>query len=403
MSDPQLSNPPSSSIELEASNPTSPDTNNTSNTTTNTPNTENVASIPAQPPSSAINQNSIVTVGLDLGTNSSCASTSLENGSHLVIPSIVGYAEEGILSGILPDEASKLYGEDALRNELHLRMERPIQDGVVHDLDAATEFAQYIRKKVDPRGDKEVRAVIGIPAKASESARLNLEKVAGTAFDKFILIPEPFLAALGYRDETRLSDPDYMDPVKNSLFIDIGAGTTDFCIIQGYFPTAEDQLSISFAGDKVDQILADEMKQAYSDVKISIGMIRKFKEQYSYIGETEYGKRVQVPIGGKPKKFEIGKQISIACNRLLEEIFNATQEAISMASAESVFEMLQNIIITGGGSRIKNIAPELQRLLLEDGYASPKVSTAGDNYKEFVAIGAYKAAKGAKDNQWLSR
>jgi rod shape-determining protein MreB len=132
-------------------------------------------------------------------------------------------------------------------------------------------------------------------------------------------------------------------------------------------------------------------------------MIRKFKEQYSYIGETEYGKRVQVPIGGKPKKFEIGKQISIACNRLLEEIFNATQEAISMASAESVFEMLQNIIITGGGSRIKNIAPELQRLLLEDGYASPKVSTAGDNYKEFVAIGAYKAAKGAKDNQWLSR
>lgn len=343
-----------------------------------------------------------VIVGLDLGTNTSCASTSLEAGSNMVIPTIVGYAEEGILSGILPDDAATLYGDDALRNELHLRMERPIQDGVVHDLEAATEFAKYIRKKLDPRGDKEIRAVVGIPANAEDTARQNLEKVAGTAFDKFILIPEPFLAALGYRDESRLSDPDYIDPVKNSLFIDIGAGTTDFCIIQGYFPTAEDQLSIPFAGDKVDQILSEEVKKAYPDVKISLGMIRKFKEQYSYIGETEYGKRVQVPVGGKPKKFEIGKQIGIACNQLLHEIFDATQEVIAMASAESVFDMLQNIIITGGGSRIKNIAPELQRLLLEDGYANPKVSIAGDTYKEFVAMGALKAAKGAKENQWLT-
>ena len=46
-----------------------------------------------------------------------------------------------------------------------------------------------------------------------------------------------------------------MDPVKNSLFIDIGAGTTDYCIIQGYFPTPEDQLSMPVAGDDVDDHL----------------------------------------------------------------------------------------------------------------------------------------------------
>ena len=45
-----------------------------------------------------------------------------------------------------------------------------------------------------------------------------------------------FLAALGMRDESRLGDPDYCDPVSNSLFVDIGAGTTDFCIVQGYLP-----------------------------------------------------------------------------------------------------------------------------------------------------------------------
>ena len=46
------------------------------------------------------------------------------------------------------------------------------------------------------------------------------------------------------RNEEKLNDPDYKDPVSNSLFVDIGAGTTDFCIVQGYFPKQEDLLSI---------------------------------------------------------------------------------------------------------------------------------------------------------------
>ena len=34
--------------------------------------------------------------------------------------------------------------------------------------------------------------------------------------------------------------------------IDIGAGSTDVCLIQGYYPSAEDQISFPFAGDAVD-------------------------------------------------------------------------------------------------------------------------------------------------------
>ena len=52
------------------------------------------------------------------------------------------------------------------------------------------------------------------------------------------------------RDEERLQQSDYKDPVSNSLFVDIGAGTTDFCIIQGYFPKPQDLLSILLVGMK---------------------------------------------------------------------------------------------------------------------------------------------------------
>ena len=91
-----------------------------------------------------------------------------------------------------------------------------------------------------PNAAKKGSGIRRIPSKArsaasfkSALAKADLKEAALLAFDGILLIPEPFLAALGMRDEGKLNDPDYKDPVSNSLFIDIGAGTTDFCIVQG--------------------------------------------------------------------------------------------------------------------------------------------------------------------------
>jgi rod shape-determining protein MreB and related proteins len=42
----------------------------------------------------------------------------------------------------------------------------------------------------------------------------------------------------------------------------------------------------------------------------------------------------------------------------------------------------------------------LQRRLTEEGYENPRVHVVGENYKEFVAKGALKAARQAKESQW---
>ena len=42
----------------------------------------------------------------------------------------------------------------------------------------------------------------------------------------------------------------------------------------------------------------------------------------------------------------------------------------------------------------------LQKKLTDDGYEAPKVKLAGQDYKRYVAIGALKAARAARDNQW---
>lgn len=345
-------------------------------------------------------------VGLDLGTLESCVITKLSkpgSGEHqgTWIPTIVGYPEDGILAGILPGNSRMLHGEEAIANSLHLRLVNPLSDGVVSDGDAAKSFLAYIREKIDPERKREVYCVIGIPAVADSEAKSRLQEAAKGAFEGILFIPEPFLAALGMRDENRLQDPEYTDPVSNSLFVDIGAGTTDFCIVQGYFPKQEDLLSIPFAGNEVDVLLDKGIREAYPEVDIPLSMSRSFKESYSYVGESESGVRVKVPIDGKPRKIEIGKQIGEACNSLLSEIFESLKVVIGKASPQSVFELLQNIILTGGGSRIRNIDQELQRLLVDDGYEEPDVTIASRENMPFVAIGALKVAKAAREDQWI--
>ena len=345
-------------------------------------------------------------VGLDLGTLQSCFITKLSKPSSdentgTLIPTVVGYPEDGILSGILPGNSKMLHGDDAIANELHLRLVNPLSDGVVSDLEATQSFLKYLRSKVDPEYKREVLCVIGIPAVADADAKENLKKAAKGAFDGILFIPEPFLAALGMRDEDKLQDPEYRDPVSNSLFVDIGAGTTDFCIVQGYFPKPEDLLSIPFAGNEVDVLLDQAIREEYPEVEVPLSMIRKFKESYSYAGESESGARVKIPVGGKPRKSEIGKQVGESCNQLLQEVFESIKKVIAMASPQSVFSLLQNIILTGGGSRIRNIDQELQRLLADDGYEDPEVMISSREVKPFVAIGALKVAKAARDDQWV--
>ncbi len=348
-----------------------------------------------------------IIVGLDLGTNTSCIqavdAASGEEICNTVVPTIVGYTDRGgILAGILPGDATELYGTEALQNELHLRIVHPLKDGVIEDLDAASKFIQYVRSLIDPSGQATIHAVVGVPSNTGDAAKENLQKAVSGVFDAAILLPEPFLAANGFRDEARLGDPGYIDPVKNSLFIDIGAGTTDYCIIQGYFPSAEDQLSMPTAGDDVDEHLENGLAEAYPDTRISANKIRGYKEKYSYVGEPQYGMKVRVPVAGKPRTIDVGKQVGEACNMLLDNVFESLEKVIPMARPDSVFEMLQNIILTGGGSMIQNMPEELQRLLLESGYESPRVHVAGEDFKVFVASGALKVAQAVKPEQWAN-
>ncbi len=343
-------------------------------------------------------------VGFDLGTNSSCVLSGPKDSTDYdvskVVPTVVGYVKEGIVSGILPSGSDVLFGDDALKNKLHLRLVWPVHDGLVAETQAMRDFITHIRNLVVQDDQVEIRAVIGVPANADEGARENVRKAVTGIFDRVLLIPEPFLAALGFREDGRLGQKNYVDPVMNSLFVDIGAGTTDLCLVQGYFPGPEDQISFSFAGDSIDARIAAGLAKVYPDLKLSDIQIREMKEEHAYCGPSRRPIDVRVIIGGKGRTIEVADILGDACNELVDRIYEALIVLIERASSDSVRELLQNILVTGGGSQIRGIDTVLQQRLEADGYENPRVRTVGREFKRFVGIGALKAARAARDNQW---
>ena len=343
-------------------------------------------------------------IGLDLGTNKSCVLAGPPGSTDItvskVVPSVVGYVKDGIVDGIIAGNVRILYGEDALRQRLHVELVAPLAEGVIARPEAARDFMQHIRLLADPTGRAEIRAVVGVPANAGEQAREGIRRSAQGIFSRILLIPEPFLAALGFRDDSRVKQSGYVDPVVNSLFIDIGAGTSDLCLVQGYFPTREDQISIPFAGDAIDETIFGELNRTYPNNGLSRISVREIKEAHAYVGPSRKPLDVNVVIGGKGRTLELGDAVGNACNALIEKIYPALTAMIACASSDSVVTLLQNIIVTGGGSQIRGIDTVLQKRLADDGYESPKVRLAGQDFQRYVALGALKAARAARENQW---
>ena len=362
------------------------------------------ASIPAPQNRTSPPRPACLLIGLDLGTNKSCVLAGPLGSGDItvskVVPSVVGYVKDGIVDGIITGNAKVLFGEEALRQMLHVEMATPLAEGVIARPDAARDFMLHIRHLADPTGRAEIRAVVGVPANAGEQARESIRRAAVGIFSHILLVPEPFLAALGYRDDSRVKQPGYVDPVVNSLFIDIGGGTSDLCLVQGYFPTRDDQISIPFAGDAIDALIYDGLDRTYPNNGLSLTTVREIKEAHAYVGPSRKPLEVKVVIGGKSRTLELGDAIGNACNALIDRIYPALTALIESASSDSVVTLLQNIIVTGGGSQIRGIDAVLQKRLSDDGYESPKVRLAGQDFQRYVAIGALKAARAARENQW---
>jgi len=304
--------------------------------------------------------NETLCVGIDLGTSRSSISAS--SGERHVIDSYVGWPMDMVARKLV--KKSVLVGRDALDNRPMLDLRRPLERGIMKegsekDQEAVQEILRHLIGlagiKQKSKNKVKVRAVVGVPAEAFRVNRQNLRSTMEGIADSVMLVSEPFAVAYG------------LEALLHALVIDIGAGTADFCVMQGRYPTEEDQKTLPNAGDAIDEQLMKLIRERHPDAQFSIHMLRDWKEKWSFVGESKQRIIVSAPIKGKATDIDITQEMRTACESILPPICETMITLLAKVEPEFQAKVRNNVILAGGTSLIAGLADAITHALSDLG------------------------------------
>jgi rod shape-determining protein MreB len=296
-------------------------------------------------------------IGIDLGTANTLVYL---RGRGIVInePSVVALNTKTNRVVAVGLEAKNMMG----RTPHHIRIVRPLVDGVISDYEVTEEMLSYLINKANDSVKKffRPRVVIGIPVGITNvemRAVYDAAKSAG-ARDVYI-VEEPMAAAIGVHMPIH-------DPV-GSMMVDIGGGTTDIAVIA--LSGVVRAKSLKIAGDKLtEDIIAymrDEFKMLIGEktgetIKITIGSALP----------DENGEEMSVKgrdlVTGLPREAIITDvDIREAMYGSISQLVDAVREVLETTPPEVLSDIMQKgMTLSGGGALIRNL-PQLLEMQLK--------------------------------------
>jgi len=288
-------------------------------------------------------------IGIDLGTTNTLVYI---KGVGIVVneSTVVALNTKTNRVVAMGNEAKNMMG----RTPGHIKIVRPIVDGVISDFEVTEEFLAYLINRASNSNKKvfRPRVVIGAPIGITNVEIRAVHDVAISAGAKEVYIIEtPIAAAIGVGLPIHES--------VGSMVIDIGGGTTDIAIISLSGIVCSKSLKI--AGDKMNQDIISYIRSWF---KILIG--EKTAEQIKIeLGSAVLGEEVEKEIvvkgrdlaSGLPREIILTEgDINEAIHSSLLQIIDATKGVLEMTPPEILSDIMKNgIILTGGGAFIRNI------------------------------------------------
>jgi rod shape-determining protein MreB len=297
----------------------------------------------------------VLNVGIDLGTSRSAISAS--NGERFVVDSFVGWPVDMVARKVLKREV--LIGHEAVANRTMLDLHRPLERGLLKegsekDVEAVRELLKHLLRLVGVNGKTEgasVRAVVGVPAASLRTNKQYLRNAMKGIVDSLLIVTEPFAVAYG------------LDALLHTMIVDIGAGTTDFCVMKGRYPTDEDQRTLTVAGDSIDTQLLKLIEERYPQANVTVYMVREWKEKHSFVGEITDRVIVSAPVKGVPTDLDITNEMKTACETILPPVIETMLDLLARVEPEFQERVRNNIILSGGGGLIRGLAEALENAL----------------------------------------
>jgi rod shape-determining protein MreB and related proteins len=238
------------------------------------------------------------------------------------------------------------------RGPEHVRVERPLKDGVIANFDAAMAMIEgFLAKVFKPRIWLNPRLVIGVPSGITQVEKRAVREAGYQAGGRRILLmDEPMAAAMG-------AGLDVEQP-KGSMVVDIGGGTTEVAVIS-LCATAYSE-SVRVAGDEMDEaiiryvrrVMHVEIAQPLAEqIKIRIGAARTL-----YDDPTMNVTGKQVGRGG-PQTLELkASQIAEALEEPVDAILDTITRALEQVPPALVADVKERgVVLTGGGALLHGL------------------------------------------------
>lgn len=296
-------------------------------------------------------------IGIDLGTANTLVYL---RGRGIVInePSVVALNTKTNRVVAVGMEAKNMMG----RTPHHIRIVRPLVDGVISDYEVTEEMLSYLINKANDTVKKlfRPRVVIGIPVGITNVEMRAVYDAAKSAGAREVyIVEEPMAAAIGVHMPIH-------EPV-GSMMVDIGGGTTDIAVIA--LSGVVRAKSIKIAGDKLtEDIIAymrDEFKMLVGEktgehIKIAIGSALP----------DEHGEEISIKgrdlVTGLPREAVITDvDIRKAMYSSISQLVDAVREVLETTPPEVLSDiMVKGMTLSGGGALIKNL-PQLLEMQLK--------------------------------------
>ena len=250
-------------------------------------------------------------------------------------------------------EAKRMIG----RTPSHIRVIRPLRDGVIADFDITEKMLRYFIQKVHHRRlMAKPRIVVCIPSGITGVEQRAVEEATYAAGARAaFVIEEPMAAAIG-------AGLPIHEPSGN-MVVDIGGGTTEVAVISlGGIVTAT---SVRVGGDELDEAIIQHVKKEYSvalgertseAIKIAIGSA--FPTADEMIAEIK-GRDL---ISGLPKTIHVtSEEIRKALEEPVNAIIDAVRNTLDRCPPELAADVMEHgIVLTGGGALLKGMDERLK-------------------------------------------
>ena len=343
----------------------------------------------------------LIKVGFHLGNTRTMVAASLY-GQPLeltrdVFRNLVGYLKMNLRDGSSRDRADAVFADDAIRFRRQLNLRRPIRAGTVVDAEVCQQFAAYMCSVINPSGSAPLWGVVSVPADATSEQRARAHRGMSRSLNRTVLVPEPYLVAEGMHTE-----PEYREGAlrsaltRGSLVIDIGSVKTDLCLVRGDFPTEQDHVNFGRAGNYIDDQIMVNGLFYYPSLDVTRTVARQIKEEQAYVSNSDGHSQNVAEINSE--LILLNEVIRRACEYLLTAIVDASCVLLERCGSESA-QISSNTIVTGGGSKIRNLPHRLQQWLRERGYPHTRVLVPSD-HQTLVARGALRFAESLSDDAW---